>query len=212
MLQALDDRHLTDSTLVIVGAKHGQSPIDVTKLHMLVGSTNPKLLAGQADVADPADLLTAAGVAVAQETADDVALIWLQDQKQLPAALAALEADRKNGNHARIEKVYAGDKLEDQFGDPALGRTPDIIIQPIAGTIYSKSKAKIAEHGGFAEDDTHVLLVVSNPKYHGRVVDDKVDNKQVAPTILKALDLEPGQLEAVRAEHTRTLPGLDSKN
>src|SRR3974390_630609 len=116
MLQALDDRHLTDSTLVIVGAKHGQSPIDVTRLHMLAGSTNPKLLAGPADVTDPVDLLTAAGVAVAQETADDVSLIWLQDQKQVAAALAPLGADRQNGNHARIEKVYAGDNLEDQFG------------------------------------------------------------------------------------------------
>jgi hypothetical protein len=41
MLQALEDQHLTRSTLMIGGAKHGQSPIDVTKLHMLVGSTNP---------------------------------------------------------------------------------------------------------------------------------------------------------------------------
>jgi len=209
MLQALDDQHLTNSTLVIVGAKHGQSPIDVTKLHMLVGSTNPKLVAGHADVTDPVDLLSAAGVAVAQETADDVALIWLADQSQSSKAVAALESDLKNGNHARIEKIYAGERLEDQFGDPTLGRTPDIIIQPIPGTIYSKSAKKIAEHGGFAEDDTHVLLVVSNPKLHGKVVSDRVENKQVAPTILTALGLEPERLEAVRGEeHTRVLPDL----
>jgi arylsulfatase A-like enzyme len=149
---------------------------------------------------------------VAQQTADDVALIWLTDHSQLSKAVAALEADRTHDNHARIQTIFAGEELMDQFGDPAQGRTPDIIIQPIPGTIYSKSKAKIAEHGGFAEEDTHVLLVVSNPKLHAKVVNDRVENKQVAPTILKALGLEPEQLEAVRDEHTRPLPGLKSKD
>jgi len=32
--------------------------------------------------------------------------------------------------------------------------------------------------------------------------------KQVAPTILRALDLDPDALQAVVKEHTRTLPGL----
>lgn len=210
MLKALDDGHLTDSTLVIVGAKHGQSPIDVTKLHMITGSSNPKLDGGKrADVTDPADLLANGGVALAQETADDVALIWLQNQADTDKAVAILEADRKAGNRAHIQKIYAGEQLEDQFGDPAGGRTPDIIIQPIAGTIYSKSSKKIAEHGGFAGDDTHVLLVVSNPGLRSSVVADHVENRQVAPTILKALGLEPEALEAVRGEdHTRPLPGV----
>jgi hypothetical protein len=209
MLDALEDRHLTRSTLVIVGAKHGQSPIDVSKLHMLVGSTNPKVPTGQIDVTDPSTLLASGGVSIAQETADDVALIWLANRAQVGTALAVLESDRTHGNHARIEKIFSGDELEDKFGNPALGRTPDIIIQPIPGTIYSKSKAKIAEHGGLADDDTHVLLVVSNPKLERKVVDDLVENKQVAPTILRALGLEPEKLEAVRKEGTRVLPGLE---
>src|SRR5262249_34770701 len=189
MLQTLEAQHLTRSTLVIVGAKHGQSPIDVSKLHMLVGSTNPKVPTGQAGVTDPVDILTNGSIAVAQETADDVALIWLANQGQASAAVSLLKSDMVSGNHARIAKIYSGDELKDQFGDPALGRPPDIIIQPIAGTIYSGSKKKIAEHGGFAEDDTHVLLVVSNPKLPVSVVSDTVENKQVAPTILKALGL-----------------------
>jgi hypothetical protein len=212
MLDALEDQHLTRSTLVIVGAKHGQSPIDVNKLHMLVGSTNPKVPTGQIDVTDPSTLLTNGGVSIAQETADDVALIWLANQSQVGTALAVLESDRTHGNHARIEKIYSGEELVDKFGNPALGRTPDIIIQPIPGTIYSKSSKKIAEHGGFAEDDTHVLLVVANPKLERKVVDDRVENKQVAPTILKALGLEPEKLEAVRKEGTRALPGLELKD
>ncbi|QQO36671.1 alkaline phosphatase family protein [Bradyrhizobium diazoefficiens] len=214
MLDALADQHIARDTLVIVGAKHGQSPIDVNKLHMLTGSTNPKLGGGvRADVTDPADLLTNGGVQLAQETADDVALIWLQNQGDAEKAVAILEADRKASNRARIEKIYAGEQLVDRFGDPAAGRTPDIIIQPIAGTIYSKSKKKIAEHGGFAEDDTHVLLVVSNPKLAPTIVHERVANRQVAPTILKALGLEPDELEAVRGEdHTHLLPGVRVKD
>jgi Type I phosphodiesterase / nucleotide pyrophosphatase len=209
MLSELDRQHLTDSTLVIVGAKHGQSPIDVSQLHMLKGSANPKLLPGHADVVDPVDLLAAGGVAVAQETADDVSLIWLADQSQTKKAVSILENDRVLLNQARIEKIYAGDALEDRFGDPAQGRTPDIIIQPIHGTIYSGSKKKVAEHGGFSDDDTHVLLVLANPRFEGGVVDEKVENKQVAPTILRALRLDPDRLTGARAEHTIALPGFD---
>lgn len=98
--------------------------------------------------------------------------------------------------------------MKAKFGDPALGRTPDIIIQPLPGTIYSASKKKIAEHGGFAEDDTHVLLLVSNPGLRPREIDTPVRNAQVAPTILRALGLQPGLLQAVRQEGTRVLPGV----
>jgi hypothetical protein len=209
MLAQLDSQHLTKSTLVIIGAKHGQSPIDVGQLHMLKGSSNPRLLPGHADVVDPVDLLTAGGVTVAQETADDVSLIWLADQSQAKKAVAILENDRVALNQARIEKIYAGDELEDKFGNPAQGRTPDIIIQPIHGTIYSGSSKKVSEHGGFTDDDTHVLLVASNPGFEGGVVNDLVENKQVAPTILRALGLDAEKLKGARAEHTRALPGLD---
>jgi hypothetical protein len=209
MLAQLDAQHLTQDTLVIVGAKHGQSPIDVSQLHMLKGSTNPRLLPGHADVVDPVDLLSAGGVTVAQETADDVSLIWLADQTEAQKAVTILANDKALLNQARIEKIYAGDELEDKFGDPAQGRTPDIIIQPLHGTIYSKSAAKVSEHGGFTDDDTHVLLVVANPRFEGGVVDDRVENKQVAPTILRALGLDADKLTGARAEHTVALPGFD---
>jgi arylsulfatase A-like enzyme len=67
---------------------------------------------------------------------------------------------------------------------------------------------KISEHGGFAEDDTHVLLVVSNPALGPGQMDAPVENRQVAPTILRALGLKPRALEAVRKEGTKLLPGL----
>jgi Type I phosphodiesterase / nucleotide pyrophosphatase len=208
MLAQLENQQLSKSTLVIVGAKHGQSPIDVSQLHMLKGSSNPRLSPGHADVVDPVDLLTAGGIKAAQETADDVSLIWLADQTQATKAVTILENDRVLLNQARIEKIYAGDELKEKFGDPALGRTPDIIIQPLHGTIYSGSAAKVAEHGGFSDDDTHVLLVVANPGFEGGVVNDKVENKQVAPTILRALGLDADKLNGARAEHTIALPGF----
>lgn len=98
---------------------------------------------------------------------------------------------------------------EKKFGDPKLGRTPDIIVQPTPGTIYSASAKKIAEHGGFSDDDTHVLLLVSNPLLEAKKVGDPVVNQQVAPTILRALGLNPRELQAVRLEHTRVLPEIE---
>jgi len=207
MLDTLSTEHLLDDTLIIVGAKHGQSPIDVAKLHMIFSSAHPNPEA-VLDVTDPADLLGSGGVNVAFEVADDVALLWLNDQTQLATAVSILQADQQGPNAARIQTIYSGPALKQLFGDPKKGRTPDIIVQPIPGTIYSGSAKKIAEHGGFAPDDTHVLLVVSNPSLDPGTVDVPVTNQQVAPTILTALGLDPQDLEAVRREGTRTLPGI----
>lgn len=206
MYEALEARHLLGSTLFVVGAKHGQSPIDVTKLHMLKGSTNAY---ATADVTDPATLLGNGGVPVAQETADDVSLLWLQSHADTAKAVSILAADQANGNATRIQTLYHGGALKTIWGDPAGGRVPDIIIQPVPGTIYSKSAAKQSEHGGFADDDTNTLLVVSNPKLERKQIDAPVTNMQVAPTILRALGLDSDKLVAVRREGTRVLPGLE---
>jgi hypothetical protein len=206
MVQALSDRHLLRSTLIIVGAKHGQSPIDIGKLHMLTGSTNAY---ATADVTDPATLLANGGVPLAQETADDVSLLWLKNHGDVAQAVAILSADQATGNTTHTQTLYHGAALKRRFGDPAQGRVPDIIIQPIPGTIYSGSSKKLSEHGGFAPDDTNTLLVVSNPRLRGRVIDAAVTNMQIAPTILKALGLDPNALKAVQLEGTRVLPGLD---
>jgi hypothetical protein len=49
---------------------------------------------------------------------------------------------------------------------------------------------------------------VSGPGLHRGSVSDRVSTTQVAPTILRALDLEPDALAAVRKEATQVLPGL----
>ncbi|MFD1560447.1 alkaline phosphatase family protein [Paraburkholderia silviterrae] len=205
MYDALKAANLLHSTLFIVGAKHGQSPIDLTKLHMLSGSSNAY---AHADVSDPATLLTNNNVAVAQETADDVSLIWLKNHADTATAVSILSTDQAGANSTHIQTLYDGATLQSKWGNPAEGRVPDLIIQPIPGTIYSKSAAKLAEHGGLAADDTNTLLVLSSPKLEKKVVDTPVTNMQVAPTILKALGLDPHKLVAVQREGTQALPGL----
>ena len=85
-------------------------------------------------------------------------------------------------------------------------------MQPIPGTIYSTSKAKVMEHGGFAMDDTHVALLVvnganvANNNAEGKIVNDAVRTYQVAPTILSTLGLDPHKLDAVRIEGVQVLP------
>ncbi|WP_231973190.1 alkaline phosphatase family protein [Variovorax sp. HW608] len=206
MYEALKSRHLLNSTLFIVGAKHGQSPIDVGKLHMLKGSSNAY---ATADVSDPADLLANGGVPVALETADDVSLIWLKSHADAAKAVSILGADQAGVNSTRIQTLYHDAALKAIWGDPAAGRVPDIIIQPVPGTIYSTSARKLSEHGGFADDDTNTLLVLSNPHLAKKVIDTPVTNMQVAPTILKTLGLDPRKLVAVQREGTQVLPGLE---
>jgi hypothetical protein len=38
------------------------------------------------------------------------------------------------------------------------------VVQPNVGVIYTGSGTKVAEHGGFSADGTHLMLLVSNPK------------------------------------------------
>jgi arylsulfatase A-like enzyme len=81
-------------------------------------------------------------------------------------------------------------------------------VQPIYGTVYTGSKAKNAEHGGFSFGDTNVGLVVSNPGLHARIVKTPVATSQVAASILKALGINPSELGAVQKEGTTVLPFL----
>ncbi len=137
---------------------------------------------------------------------DDIALIWLQDQSQTPAAAAYLNA---NAGALFIDEVLSGAELKLKFNDPATdSRTPDIIVQPVYGTIYTTSTKKNAEHGGFSFGDTNVGLIVSNPDIHAREVKTAVATSQVAPTILELLGIDSDALKSVRIEKTTVLPGL----
>jgi hypothetical protein len=156
---------------------------------------------------------------------DDVGILWLQDQSpanvagviaQLtdPGHRAAMFADHLPPGTIFSSNINSGAELAEIYGDPtssdpvAAARAPNVFIQPNWGVIYSGSSKKIAEHGGGTLDDTHVALLVSNPRLNPRTISGHVTTTQVAPTILRALALEPQDLDAVRKEGTKPLPGL----
>ena len=70
--------------------------------------------------------------------------------------------------------------------------------------------SKIAEHGGFNEDDVHVALLVSFAGMEQQTIKTPVTNQQVAPTIIKVLGCDPNQLQAVQKEQVNVLPFLFS--
>lgn len=210
MIKALKQQHIYDSTLFIVSAKHGQSPINPVKTNkpghfadLVAALPDASTNAGAIAIANANNCATGPCGFVQD---DDIALIWLQDQSQAGAVAAYLNT---NANTLFIDEVMAGAELDLKFNDPSKDpATPDVIVQPIYGTIYTGSKAKNAEHGGFSFGDTNVGLVVSNPELNHRVVKTPVATSQVAASILKALGIDPSELQAVRREGTQVLPFL----
>ena len=210
MIGALKQRGLYEKTLVIVSAKHGQSPIDPLKLNKPGHFAD--LVAGLPDAGSNAgaQAIVSAGACSQGPCGfvqdDDIALIWLQDQSKTKAVTDYLNANVKA---LSIDEVLSEEELELKFRDPLHdSRTPDVIVQPVYGTIYTTSSKKIAEHGGMSFGDTNVALILSNPHLSAEVLKTPVVTSQVAPTILKALALPPEALKAVQVEHTPVLPGL----
>ena len=214
MIAALKHRGIYDSTMFIVTAKHGQSPI------------NPALVNKPGHFADlvaklPDAATNPGGIAIANANNcstgpcgfvqdDDIALIWLQDQTQTQAVADYLN---KNAKALYIEEVMAGAEINLKFNNPLHdARTPDILVQPVYGTIYTGSTAKNAEHGGFSFGDTNVGLIVSNPHFDAKTIKTPVATSQVAPTILQSLGINPKSLNAVVVEHTDVLPGMPGGN
>jgi hypothetical protein len=191
-----------DSTLFVITAKHGQSPIDPTALLRITGDNS--------SLASPSAILSPGGVGpglpVAEADEDDVSLLWLTDQNQTTADVATLAANRALFGGGEI---FAGNSLKLSFSDPAFdSRTPDIIVAPNVGVVYTGGTSKVSEHGGFANDDRNVLLIVSNVNYSPSTYTGWVETRQVAPTVLQALGYDPSSLQAVQKEGTEVLPGL----
>ncbi len=205
MVAALKSDGLYDSTLIIITAKHGQSPID-PNLYKPNGTTTPAtLLASDLPLSESPTNPTGIGA-----TEDDVSLLWLKKGANVATDVATLE---QNAASIGLGQLYYGASLALNYNVPGLEpgqdpRTPDIIVTPNVGVTYSNSKAKHAEHGGFAHDDTNVVLLLSNPTLVSGTVSIPTATAQVAPTILQALGLNPAALQAVQIEGTAILPGL----
>jgi hypothetical protein len=193
LVSELKKEGLFNSTLIIISAKHGQSSIDVSKRRGIGG--------GQ-----PAATL---GAAEAFDISDDGSLIWLTDPQLAPGVVATLSTPA-NQQALGVQEIFAGLSLQNKFNAPGTDpRTPDIILKVNTGVIFTGGH-KLAEHGGFNEDDVHTALLVAFAKMEPATVRSAVTNQQVAPTIIRALGLDPNELQAVQKEQIHVLPFLFS--
>jgi Type I phosphodiesterase / nucleotide pyrophosphatase len=208
IVSALKDASLYDSTLIIVTAKHGESPIDPT-MYVANGTNTPATLLGTA-IPFSESPLNATGIGA---TEDDVSVLWLAPGASVTDAVALLE---KNATAIGLGEIFYGPSLALNYNVAGLGapqdpRSPDIIVTPNVGMTYSGSTAMIGDHGGFGHDDTNVMMLVENPRFTPQTVSVTTRTAQVAPTILQALGLDPLALEAVTQEGTQPLPEVGAQ-
>jgi hypothetical protein len=199
---ALKNAGIYNDTLLIITAKHGESPIDPTR-YVADGANTPATLLGNLIPFSESPLNTT-GIGA---TEDDVSVLWLKKGVNVPTAVEMLES---NAAAIGLGEIYYGPTLALNYNvgglDPGQdSRSPDIIVTPDVGVTYSGSTSMIGDHGGFAHDDTNVMLLVANPRFKARTVSAPAATRQVAPTIVKALGLNPAALDAVRAEGTQVL-------
>jgi len=190
IVHALGAAQLAQTTAIIITAKHGQSPIDPT-LRRAIDDTPYSTIPGNGF-----------------HIADDAALIWLAPASRAANLPAALKFLRTNAASLGIAQVLGEDSLRTIYQDPARdSRTPDFVAVADHGVIYTTG-TKLAEHGGFADDDRNVALMVTAPHLHAIIDETLVETRQVAPTILHLLGIDPKQLQAVPLERTAVLPNI----
>jgi arylsulfatase A-like enzyme len=208
ILGALKRAGIHENTLLVITAKHGDSPID-RSLYVADGNNTPATLLGNAIPFSESPLNTT-GIGA---TEDDVSVLWLNPGASVTDAVALLES---NAAAIGLGQLYYGPTLWLNYNvgglDPGQDpRTPDIIVTPNVGVTYSSSTTMIGDHGGFAHDDTNVVMLVANPRFKAATVSATTTTTQIAPTIVKALGLDPTALDAVRAEGTAVLPEVASQ-
>ena len=203
IVHALKAAGLYNNTLIIVTAKHGESPIDPTR-YVADGTNTPATLLGPT-IPYSESPLNPTGIGA---TEDDVSVLWLKPGASVTAAVQLLQTDAAL---IGLGEIYYGPTLALNYNVGGLGagqdpRTPDIIVTPNIGVTYSGSTTMIGDHGGFGHDDTNVMLLVANPAFTAQTVSATTRTAQVAPTILQALGLNPAALDAAKAEGTSALP------
>ena len=217
MVAALRHQGLLESTTIIITAKHGQSPIDTHRFFPIPGKSGNNGMPPSQILAALLPASATSGLGLAE---DDISQLWLTNSGDTNKAVGMLE---DNAAAAGIGQILYGASLNAIFNPPGVPnvpgpccrlrdggdpRTPDIVVLPNVGVVYTGSTKKQSEHGGFAWDDTNVMLLLFNPDIEPRTIHSFVETAQVAPTILQILGLDPNKLDAVRQEGTPVLPGL----
>ena len=226
MVAALKQAHQFRSTTIILSAKHGQSPMDSRSLKRIddgavIDALNAAWKNQHPDRPQPL---------VAASLDDDGMLLWFSrgDRTALADTFASTflrgyagtgtgaDGQAKSTDlqgapvpyvSAGLKTIHAGRGAATFIGAPVTDpRLPDLIGIAQHGVVYTDKTSKIAEHGGDDTQDRHVPLVVAGPGARHTVRTHGVETTQIAPTILTLLGLNPHALQAVRAEHTHTLP------
>jgi hypothetical protein len=203
IVNALKTAGIYNNTLVIITAKHGESPIDPTR-YVADGSGTPATVLGDL-IPWSESPLNSTGIGA---TEDDVSVLWLKKGVNVDDAVRILESD---ATEIGLGEIYYGPSVALNYNvggwDPGQDpRTPDIIVTPNVGVTYSGSTSMIGDHGGFAHDDNNVILLAANPSFKAQTVSATTTTTQVAPTIVQALGLNPNALDAVQIEGTPVLP------
>jgi hypothetical protein len=197
LVAELHAQGLDQNTLIIVSAKHGQSPIDVTK----------RVMADDSPYAATPGMSTGGSSGNGSYTTDDVGLVWLApslEKSQYKAAKSYLESEASTlGITQLLDKPQLAKLYRNPFGN---SRVPDFVAITQHGLIYT-SGTKLAEHGGFSSDDRNVALVVSNPSISAATNNGNVETRQIASTVLDVLGINPKELKGAREENTKPLPG-----
>ena len=213
-------------TLIIVSAKHGQSPVDRAKLRLIDDGEVTGALNAAWATAHPATTSPLVSFSIS----DDAMLLWLSDRSETATDFAKaflwnyqpLKVGGSNAagtfvdysgtvSHSGLARILAGEDAADFIGvRKSDDRVPDLIGITTIGTVYSSPVKikKISEHGGDARQDRHVPIIVWGAGVHSVRIDERVETTQIAPTVLEALGLPARELKAVRLEHTESLPGI----
>ena len=196
IVRQLHQSGLWDDTLIVLTAKHGNSP-----------------RIGKASVAGGGRILTAlkaAGIDVAGYTQDQIALFWLADSGQTSNAAGVLQAMRDGPDNPGIDQILWGDSLKAAGLAGPADRMPDLVLTAKPGMFLLDLLSKRAEHGALNDDDTHVPLILCggavDPARRGSVMATKVKSTQIAVTVLRALGLDASALQGARIDKTQALP------
>jgi hypothetical protein len=205
-------QHLSRSTTIVLSAKHGQAPTDPAALTRINDGKILDALNAAWTAAHPG-----AAALVAHSTDDDSMLLWLTDRSRAAFDFVSKFLLAQSGTGTDINgaaKAFTASGLASvQSGAryfasaPGDSRVPDVVGIVNHGVVYTGGKGKIAEHGGADAQDRSVPIVLAGAgvRHHGPV-GIPVHTTQIAPTILRLLDLNPYDLQAVRIEHTQSLP------
>ena len=209
MLAAIKAQHLDKNTVVVLSAKHGQSPDTPSALTRIpdgpiIDALNAAWASANSSATSPL---------VSFSVNDDGMLIWLSDRSAAATSFAKsfllghngtgndIHGNPKPYTASGLSQVLAGADAANYF------HVPDVFGISQYGVVYTGKQGKIAEHGGANPQDRDVPLLVSGDPVHGHdKVGSPVETTQIAPTILELLGLNPHSLQAVQQEHTQALP------